>query len=192
MKLFQLLCTAAGNLNDAIELGEPRAAQLCIDDMREMLDTIEAEHLPLRIKLVAEPPVVRVKKGQHDAHVRARRGLIGRIVERAYDRRVCHGLSRKEVVECAANGLASLSAKPWPNWHAPGQKNVPAAIVHEAMCAGFLPRTHRGTSRVGSTCKVTGCTNSARSALAMCETCAAGARRQARRESARTGGAVAR
>ena len=47
VNLFHLLCTAAGNLNDAIELGEPRAAKLCIEDMRKMLDVIEAEHLPI-------------------------------------------------------------------------------------------------------------------------------------------------
>ncbi len=143
MNNFHLLCTMAGNLSDAIELKEPRAAKLCIDDMRKLLDTIERENLPIPFKLA---PVPIVKKGQHDAHVRARRRLIARIVDRAHERRLTGGAARDEVAKRAALGLSSFSSKPWPNWHAPGQKTVSTSVVHAAMCAGFLPRSLQGVA----------------------------------------------
>jgi hypothetical protein len=86
-----------------------------------------------------------MKARQHDAHVRARRGILRRVINRALDWSSTWASSpRREQI--AAAKLAHFSREPWPSYwtrktvgrypdheSAPA-RGIPSMLIHSIMC----------------------------------------------------------
>ncbi len=84
---------------------------------------------------------------QHNAHVKARKALLRRVVDRAYSwdvTRAFRGLSEHDM-RCMIERAAELALAEfeWPKGLATVNKSVPATVVHSIMCGMYTHAPQR-------------------------------------------------